>query len=124
MALDNCVNDPSDETEAAVKSLWTNSKNDNQPLPKGVYATQVLDSSGIIAIRKLLDSATSSGIPTRRPNGMNRHGVIIDSEVYGAVSVTPLTLRSCDAFNFTDRLNCHEWHGCEVIRSKVEQPLM
>ena len=119
IALDNCVNDPSDETEAAVKALWTNSMNDNQPLPKGVYATQVLDSSGIQLIRKLLDSATSSGIPTRRPNGMNRHGVIIDSEVYGAVSVTPLVklvenelinrvVRPVGRMLFPDRIGCND----------------
>jgi len=89
-AIGNAFRDPSEETESKVKSLWKNNSGDDGPLPKGVYATQLLTPSGISRIRDLLDMATSSGIPTRRPNGMNRHGVIVDSDVHGAVSIKSL----------------------------------
>lgn len=86
-AIDDAFANPSEESEAAVKSLWTNSKgtNDNQLMPKGVYATQLLSPKGVSYLRNLLELASESGIPTRRPNGMNRHGMILDSNVNGAV---------------------------------------
>jgi hypothetical protein len=36
-------------------------------------------------LRQELDRIAVAGIPTRRPNGMNRHGVILDAEAPGAV---------------------------------------
>ena len=118
MALEDAIGNPSDETEATVKSLWTNS-NDHQTVPKGVYAIQLLTQSGISHIRNLLDMATSSGIPTRRPNGMNRHGVIVDSDVYGAVSMKSLlklveeelisrVVRPVGRMLYPDRVGCDD----------------
>ena len=118
MALEDAIDNPSDETEATVKSFWTNS-NDHQTVPKGVYAIQLLTQSGISHIRNLLDMATSSGIPTRRPNGMNRQGVIVDSDVYGAVSMKSLlnlveeelisrVVRPVGRMLFPDRVGCDD----------------
>lgn len=89
-AIDDAFYNPSQEKESIVRSLWLNESSDGQPLPKGVYATQLLTPAGIAHIRNMLDKATSSGIPTRRPNGMNRHGVIVDPDVFGAVPMKSL----------------------------------
>ena len=92
-ALEDAFENPSEETEAVVKSLWSTARqnNDDEPLPRGVYAIRpLLTLSGIHHFRNLLDLALSSGIPTRRPNGMNRNGLILDSNVAGAVPMKSL----------------------------------
>lgn len=93
-ALEKAFANPSEETEANVLSHWStsykNSDNETQPLPYGVYATQLLTPTGIFIIRNLLDKAEDSGIPKRRPNGMNRNGFILDREVNGAVPMKSL----------------------------------
>jgi hypothetical protein len=108
---------PSDESEAAVRSLWWKNTTQKVP-PKGVYATQLLSPKGITYIRYLFDQAAASGIPTRRPNGMNRHGVIVDRDVYGAVPVHPLVtlveeiidriVRPVGRMLFQDRIGCDD----------------
>lgn len=117
-ALEGAFSRPSEVTEASVKSLWKHPKvSDDQRLPRGVYATQLLAPTGVSRIRSLLDSATSSGIPTRRPNGMNRNGVILDRKVDGAVSVNALSdlvegeliervVRPVGRMLFPDRIGC------------------
>jgi hypothetical protein len=117
VAIEDAFSDPSEETESIVKSLWTSPhSNDDRP-PRGVYAVQLLTPSGISRIRNLLDLAISSGIPTRRPNGMNRHGVIVDPNVYGAVSMKSLIaliegqivdriVRPVGRMLFPDRIGC------------------
>ena len=116
-ALQDVVDNPTEETEVAVKEFWT--RNGGQSLPKGVYSAQVLTESGINAIRGLLDAATSSGIPTRRPNGMNRHGVIVDHDVYGAVPMKSVlrlvedelinrVVRPVGRLLFPDRVGCED----------------
>lgn len=85
---------PSVENENVLRSLWSSTYNDSenriQPLPEGVYATTLLTPSGISMLRSLLDQSAESGIPTRRPNGMNRNGFILDRKVNGAVPISPL----------------------------------
>uniref|UniRef100_A0A7S0FLZ6 Fe2OG dioxygenase domain-containing protein n=1 Tax=Minutocellus polymorphus TaxID=265543 RepID=A0A7S0FLZ6_9STRA len=62
------------------------------PLGKGLaYKSHLLTPAGASALRSELDKATSSGIPLRRPNAMNRYGCIIDKDVDGAVSLSSLT---------------------------------
>jgi hypothetical protein len=113
-SIDGAFLDPSEESEAAVKSKWTDMTN----LPKGVYATQVLTPKGISYIRNLFDHAGASGIPTRRPNGMNRNGVIVDRNVNGAVPLEPLVkvveeiidriARPVGRLLFKDRIGCDD----------------
>jgi len=118
-AIDEAFANPSEESEAAVKSLWTNNRSKtNQVLPKGVYATQLLSPKGISYLRNLFDQAATSGIPTRRPNGMNRHGVILDKHVHGAVSIQPLVkvveelidriARPVGRMLYPDRIGCED----------------
>jgi hypothetical protein len=113
-SIDGAFLDPSEESEAAVKSKWTDMTN----LPKGVYATQLLTQTGISYIRNLFDHAGASGIPTRRPNGMNRNGVIVDKDVFGAVPLEPLVkvveeiidriARPVGRLLFPDRIGCDD----------------
>ena len=70
---------PSPEREAAVRALF------NETAP-GVFCGQLLRADAIAKLRAELTRVAASGIPTRRPNGMNRYGVILDDEVDGAVS--------------------------------------
>jgi hypothetical protein len=72
-------NDPSVENEDVLKDLW------KQVIP-GVYACQLFTPKGIQRIRHHLKAASESGIPTRRPNGMNRFGLVLDIETQGGVS--------------------------------------
>jgi len=54
----------------------------------GVWvADSFLSLSGVKALRHHLQKVQTSGIPTRRPNGMNRYGVVLDpsGETQGAV---------------------------------------
>lgn len=53
----------------------------------GVFQVRLLDPNQIGKIRQVIDSAQASGIPKRRPNGMNRYGVILSSDVEGAVNM-------------------------------------
>ena len=122
MALDSAFDNPTEETESNVKSLWTTNTIhgiDQSSLPFGVYAIQLLTPPGIARIRHLLDMATSAGIPTRRPNGMNRNGFIIDSHVYGAVPIKSLVqlveeeiinrvVRPVGRMLFPDRVGCND----------------
>ena len=117
-AIDNAFASPSEETEAAVKDFWTNDSCTNQILPKGVYATKLLSPEGISHLRHLLDLASESGIPTRRPNGMNRYGVILDRNVQGAVPLKELTnaveqivdrvVRPVGRLLYQDRIGCED----------------
>jgi len=92
--IDEAFANPSSENESTVRSLWSSpfkhADNTIQHLPDGVYATQLLTQSGIAFVRSLLDKAVASGIPTRRPNGMNRNGIILDRKVNGAVPYSVL----------------------------------
>jgi len=116
--LDNTFEHPTKENESQVRSLWK-AKTDDQLLPKGVYSIQLLTPSGISYIRNLLDLASSSKIPKRRPNGMNRNGFIIDSNVNGAVSVKSLVqlveeeiinrvVRPVGRMLYPDRIDCDD----------------
>jgi len=119
-ALYNVFEHPTEENESQVRSLWKAKTDDEQSLlPKGVYSIQLLTPSGISYIRNLLDLASSSRIPTRRPNGMNRNGFIIDSNVNGAVSVKSLVqlveeeiinrvVRPVGRMLYPDRIGCED----------------
>lgn len=57
-------------------------------VPANIYVTQLLSPSGVSQLRAYLDAAAMSGIPMRRPNGMNRYGQILHpaDQVDGAIS--------------------------------------
>ena len=69
---------PSARREAAVRGLW------HEEAP-GVWSSRLLSLEAIAMMRDELVRVRGSGIPTRRPNGMNRFGVILDEDVPGAV---------------------------------------
>jgi hypothetical protein len=78
-------NNPSIENEKRFqKDFW------KEPIP-GVYTcNRFLTEEGIRRIRTHLKAASKSGIPTRRPNGMNRYGLVLDAETQGGVSYSQL----------------------------------
>eukprot|EP01043_Picozoa_sp_COSAG02_P048008 COSAG02_NODE_4666_length_5113_cov_2.619541_4_plen_344_part_00 len=65
---------PSFEAEAAVRSLW-------EPVAPGVWSAQLLVPAVIAELKQELAHLTNAGIPLRRPNGMNRFGIILDPDV-------------------------------------------
>ena len=65
---------PGPATEATVKSLFTE-------LTPGVWSGRLLSDAAILLLRRELQHMADSGIPTRRPNGMNRYGLILDGGV-------------------------------------------
>lgn len=72
---------PTPQAEKKVRSLWTE-------VAPGVFSTDAfLNRNATASFRHALTQISSSGIPTRRPNGMNRFGVILDPEVSGAVPI-------------------------------------
>lgn len=73
--------DPSKEGE--VRSLW-------EEIVPNVYTCQLLQPDRIADIRAYIDAASNAGIPTRRPNGMNRYGLILDPSTEGAVMIEGL----------------------------------
>lgn len=73
--------DPS--LEDAIRPLW-------QEIFPNVFTCQLLQPHRIADIRAYIDAASTAGIPTRRPNGMNRYGLILDPETEGAVTVRGL----------------------------------
>jgi hypothetical protein len=88
---------PTVETEQNVKDLWQEVPTCNGD-GSGVFIMEDFFSpTGILALREgHLDAAaaTNAGIPTRRPNGMNRFGLVLDEHVEGGVSYPTLdTLR-------------------------------
>ena len=78
-----CINiareNPSVETERALRTLFTE-------IVPGVQSGRILTPEAIAKIRIELDRIGVSGIPTRRPNGMNRFGIIPDANVEGGVT--------------------------------------
>jgi hypothetical protein len=76
----------------AVQAAWKDSSKENQvkklwrQVAPNVYKTQFLDPQSIHTIRKHIDAASyESKIPTRRPNGMNRYGLILHPLTDGSV---------------------------------------
>lgn len=83
-----------------VRFLWSNPLIANEkkfqalywkePTP-GVYTcNNFLSEEGVRRIRAHLEAASQSGIPKRRPNGMNRHGLVLDEETQGGVTYSKI----------------------------------
>jgi len=58
----------------------------NQPIGGVHTCDSFLSLQGIRFFRQHLDLIRQAGIPTRRPNGMNRNGFVLDDETEGGVS--------------------------------------
>jgi hypothetical protein len=78
----------------AVTGMWASPSSKREEIVKelvfkilpGVFKFQLFKPESIQLLRRHLDAASKSGIPRRRPNGMNRYGLIIDKETEGGVS--------------------------------------
>jgi len=97
-AIRNIRQSPTEQHEKELQDLF-------QPITLGVHSISWFTPQGVWLLRQHLDAAsyyynkrnttinntTNTGtvaarIPTRRPNGMNRYGIIIDPKIEGAVS--------------------------------------
>jgi len=68
-------------SSSALSSVWY------EPIPDVFVYRNFFTTEGIHAIRQhLLAIQTNVSIPTRRPNGMNRNGIVIDEMTPGGVS--------------------------------------
>lgn len=80
---------PTEENEQKIQDIF------QTIIPNQVYQIPWFTPEGVRMIREHFDAASyyfrpndpkSADIPTRRPNGMNRYGMILDRNVEGAVS--------------------------------------
>lgn len=62
------------EAEDSLRALFSE-------LIPGVFAANILTPEVITALRGELKHLSKSGIPSRRPNGMNRYGFILDDRI-------------------------------------------
>jgi len=82
----------------AVQKIWENPAKELedkmllqssilQEIVPRVYQCQLFTQEGVRRIRQHLDAIqhSSVGIPTRRPHGMNRFGIVLDPETQGGV---------------------------------------
>lgn len=77
--------EPTIGAERALReALW------EEAIPGVWVCKNFLTGAGIAALREHLEAAEAAGIPTRRPNGMNKHGLVLDHETEGGVTYPPL----------------------------------
>mmetsp|Transcript_1544 Transcript_1544/g.3582 ORF Transcript_1544/g.3582 Transcript_1544/m.3582 type:complete len:441 (-) Transcript_1544:302-1624(-) len=74
--------------DLSSQSLKSCEKRDSEiPNPHRVYQYKdFLTTDGIQKLRSHLDTLSNNGIPKRRPNAMNRNGLLLDPSVPGGVS--------------------------------------
>jgi hypothetical protein len=78
-AVDSAWNDHAKEDE--IRKLWTE-------VAPNVYRCQFFNPRKIKLIREHIDKASyESKIPTRRPNSMNRYGLLLNPDIHGAVNL-------------------------------------
>lgn len=81
---------PSHATEAAVLEVLAPVAVTSDGSAWSILSPPLLSSEAVVALRRELDAAERSGVPVRRPNGMNRRGVVLDDAVDGAVDAPAL----------------------------------
>ena len=92
--LDDSVYDT--KLREAVKAAWKDPRKEEaiRPLWKeivpNVFMCQLLQPDRIADVRAYIDASATAGIPTRRPNGMNRFGIILDPKTEGSVLISGL----------------------------------
>lgn len=73
---------PSVPLESAFqRDFWS-----NEQIPNVYTCRSFLSPRGIHRLRQHLTASSQAKIPTRRPNGMNRCGLVLDDETQGGVS--------------------------------------
>lgn len=84
-AVANAWKNPGHASESIVRKQF------KQVTPDGaVFSTQLIQPLHVQALREEIDAIEASGLPTRRPNGMNRYGHIFDEGIDGAVALPSL----------------------------------
>ena len=66
--------DPTSENEQSLRNLW-------QEIVPGVYACQIFTPDFVRKFRAEIERHRKSGIPMRRPNSMNRYGLVLNEKV-------------------------------------------
>ena len=89
--MDRTRNAPTTEHEAIVHGaldevLYSFSSSNARDDHRVYRCPGFLTLDGIKKIRKHLDALSESGIPNRRPNAMNRNGLLLDPSVPGGIS--------------------------------------
>lgn len=80
-SIQHLWNKPSVQAELNLKDkFW------NEPIRNVHICKSFLTPQGIRNLRQHLSLMGQCGIPTRRPNGMNRNGFVLDEETEGGVS--------------------------------------
>ena len=93
--MDRTRKAPTTEHEAFVHGaldevMYSSSSASNHHRKHRVYRCPgFLTLDGIQKIRKHLDALSESGIPNRRPNAMNRNGLLLDPTIPGGISGDP-----------------------------------
>ncbi|GAB5362806.1 hypothetical protein AAMO2058_000830300 [Amorphochlora amoebiformis] len=73
-ALVKAINNPTESTKRGIVNLW-------QEAAPGIYVSNKLfNSQFLLSLRNSLHLLQGSHIPSRRPNGMNRYGLILAQE--------------------------------------------
>lgn len=75
--------EPTAEREGQIRNLL-------QAVVPGVFQFQLFSVQAVETIRQHLDAVRQSRIPLRRPNGMNRYGLVLDDRTPGGVAYTEL----------------------------------
>jgi hypothetical protein len=81
-----CYVHPTAENEERLLQFWNETISPRQLFSYNNFLTE----EGIRAVRMHLDAMAKSEIPTRRPNGMNRFGLLLDPSIPGGVAHSPL----------------------------------
>mmetsp|Transcript_21172 Transcript_21172/g.23743 ORF Transcript_21172/g.23743 Transcript_21172/m.23743 type:complete len:419 (+) Transcript_21172:75-1331(+) len=85
-------------TTLPTEILSKNNENGREGNHKVFRYENFISPKGVIALRNHLDAIADSGVPRRRPNAMNRHGLLLDPAVPGGVA------GNLEIHNFLDNL--------------------
>jgi len=99
-AMDRTVREPTKEHEARVRASWDQvlalAENDSKvsgfdpSKHHRVYRHEgFLTEEGVRRIRRHLDALADNAIPKRRPNAMNRNGLLLDPTIPGGIAGDP-----------------------------------
>ncbi|KAG7337656.1 hypothetical protein IV203_030963 [Nitzschia inconspicua] len=83
-----CWRNPTADSEEHLRRIW------NETIASRLVFSykNLLTEEGVEAVRIHLEAIATSNIPRRRPNGMNRYGVLLDPSIPGGIAHSPLHL--------------------------------